>query len=128
MLGARGIDFDFQSNVRIDEIREVEGIQVRRIDHRAPKDQVTKYAVAMKNGATFPAIVLNDNLERIDGNTRVEAALKVGRETIPAYICHGLTPLQARSLSVELNQSNGLPMSNDEIRNFIVGAVKEGEH
>src|SRR4051794_37421664 len=82
MLAARGIDYDFEANVRIDEIREAEGIQVRRIDHRAPKDQVTKYAVAMKNGANFPAIVLNDALERIDGNTRVEAASKLGRDTI----------------------------------------------
>ena len=70
----------------------------------------------MKHGAQFPAIVLNDRLERIDGNTRLEARIKNGDMTIPAYICHGLTQLQARSLSVELNQSNGLAMTEEEIR------------
>lgn len=128
MLISRKIDFDFQPNVRIEEIRVAEGYQVRRIEHRAPKDQVAKYATAMSHGATFPAIVLNDLMERIDGNTRLEAAIKNGHETIAAYICHGLTPLHARSLSVELNQSNGLAMTDEEIREFVAGAVEEGEH
>jgi ParB-like chromosome segregation protein Spo0J len=128
MLKARSIDFDFEPNVRISEIRDAEGNQVRLTEHRAPKEQVDKYAVAMKHGATFPAIILNDRLERIDGNTRLEACIKNGDDTVPAYICHGLTPLEARSLSVELNQSNGLAMTDEEIRKFIDGAVMEGQH
>lgn len=127
MLKARNIAFDFEANVQIAEIRDAEGNQVRLTEHRAPKDQVAKYSVAMKHGATFPAIVLNDRLERIDGNTRLEARIKNGDETIPAYICHNLTPLQARSLSVELNQSNGLAMTEEEIRRFVDGAVEEGQ-
>lgn len=128
MLKARSIEFDFEANVLISEIRDAEGNQVRLTEHRAPKDQVAKYAVAMKHGAQFPAIVLNDRLERIDGNTRLEARIKNGDTTIPAYICHGLTPLEARSLSVELNQSNGLAMTEQEIRRFVDGAVLEGQH
>jgi hypothetical protein len=128
MLKSRGISYDFEANLKISEIRQAEGNQVRLTEHRAPKDQVTKYAVAMNHGAVFPAIVVNDRLERIDGNTRVEAAMKNRVETIAAYICHGLTPLEARSLSVELNQSNGLAMTEEEIRRFIDGAVREGQH
>lgn len=128
MLRARSIEFDFEPNVLIAEIRDAEGNQVRQIEHRAPKDQVAKYSIAMKHGAQFPAIVLNDRLERIDGNTRLEAHIKNGDTSIPAYICHGLTPLEARSLSVELNQSNGLAMTEEEIRRFIDGAVQEGQH
>jgi hypothetical protein len=128
MLKARSIEFDFEANVQISEIRDAEGNQVRLTEHRAPKDQVAKYAVAMKHGATFPAIVLNDRLERIDGNPRLEARIKNGDDTIPAYICHGLTQLDARSLSVELNQANGLAMDEDEIRRFVDGAVLEGQH
>lgn len=128
MLKARSIDYDFEPNVRIAEISNADGYQVRLVQHRAPKDQVAKYSVAMKNGANFPAIVLNDRLERIDGNTRLEARTKNGDETIAAYICNGLTPLQARSLSVELNQSNGQAMKEEEIRNFVDGAVAEGQH
>jgi hypothetical protein len=128
MLAARNIDFDFEPNVRIDEIREVEGNQVRLSEHRAPKDMVNRYAVAMKHGAAFPAIVLNDRLEKVDGNTRLEARIKNGGDTIAAYICHGLSALEARSLSVELNQSNGLAMTSEEIRKFISDAVQEGQH
>src|SRR4051794_35695417 len=128
MFKARGIDFDFEPNVKISQIRDAEGNQVRAIEHRAPKDQVAKYAIAMKHGASFPAIVLNDAFEKIDGNTRLEARIKNGDDTIAAYICHNMTPLEARSLSVELNQSNGLAMTDDEIRRFIDGAVQEGQH
>lgn len=128
MLKARNVEFDFEPNVQISEIRDAEGNQVRLTEHRAPKEQVAKYAVAMKHGAAFPAIVLNDRLERIDGNTRLEARMKNGDETIAAYICQGLTPLEARSLSVELNQSNGLAMTEAEIRRFVDGAVREGQH
>jgi len=128
MLTDRNIDFDFEPNVSIAEIRDVEGNQVRLSDHRAPKDMVDRYATAMKHGAHFPAIVLNDRREKIDGNTRLEARVKNGDATIAAYICHGVSALEARSLSVELNQSNGLAMTKDEIRKFITGAVQEGQH
>jgi hypothetical protein len=127
MLTARSINFDFEPNVRIEDIRMAEGFQVRYDKNRAPKDQVDKYAVAMKHGAVFPAIVLNEHLERIDGNTRLEARIKNGDQVVPAYICNGLTPLEARSLSVELNQSNGLAMTDEEIRSFVEGAVREGQ-
>jgi len=43
-------------------------------EHRATKDQVQKYATAMKHGANFPAIVVNDAHELIDGNTRRAAS------------------------------------------------------
>lgn len=126
MLTTRGIQYDFEPNVQIAEIRLAEGNQVRLAENRERREQVQKYSVAMKHGAQFPAIVLNDRLERIDGNTRLAARIKNGDTTIPAYICHNLTPLQARSLSVELNQSNGLAMTEVEIRRFVNGAVAEG--
>ena len=128
MLKARGIDYDFEPNLAIADIREAEEAQVRLLEHRAPKEQVTKYLTAMKHGATFPAIVVNEQFEKIDGNTRLEAKKRSGSDTIAAYIVFGVTALDARSLSVELNQSNGLAMTEPEIRNFIAGAISEGQH
>ncbi len=127
MLSARSIDYDFEPNFRVSEIRDAEGNQVRFREHRATKDQVQKYATAMKHGATFPAIVLNDAGELIDGNTRRAAAQKNGYDTIAAYICHSTTPLENRSLSVELNQSNGQSMTDGEIRAFIERAILDGQ-
>jgi hypothetical protein len=127
MLKARSIDFEFEANLAVVDIREADGYQVRLTQNRAPKEQVTKYATAMKHGATFPAVVVNENMELIDGNTRLQGRLKNGDDTIAAYILFGVTALDARSLSVELNQSNGLAMTDEEIRRFIDGAVKDGQ-
>lgn len=126
-LAARHIDYRFEPNYSINAIVDADGHQVRLIEHRAPTEMVTRYAQQMKAGAMFPAIVLNERGELIDGNTRRRAALKAGRSTIPAYICRDLTPLQARALSVELNQANGLSMDEKELRAFVRSAVLEGQ-
>lgn len=126
-LAARHIDYRFEPNYSINSIVDVEGHQVRLIEHRAPSDVLTRYAQQMKAGAVFPAIVVNERGELIDGNTRRRAALKAGRLVIPAYICRDLTPLQARALSVELNQANGLPMREEELRAYVRGVVFEGQ-
>ena len=126
-LAARHVDYTFEPNFSIENIVDAEGHQVRLIEHRAPTDMVIRYAQQMKGGAVFPAIVVNERGELIDGNTRRRAALKASRKTIAAYICRGLTPLQARSLSVELNQANGLPMEERELRAYVRSAVQEGQ-
>ena len=64
--------FAFEPNLDIDQIRDVEGNQVRLSDHRAPKETVDRYAQQMKAGAIFPAIVVNDRYEIVDGNTPVD--------------------------------------------------------
>ncbi|HET6505621.1 MAG TPA: hypothetical protein VFG42_02420 [Baekduia sp.] len=126
-LEARHIEFAFEPNLRVDAIRDVEGNQVRLTEHRAPKDMVDRYAEQMKRGAVFPAIVVNDQHELIDGNTRTAAARRNDRETIAAYVCRGVSALEARSLSVELNQTHGLSMTEAELRAFVRGAVQEGQ-
>lgn len=126
MLEKRGLHYTFEPNLPLDQVREAEGNQVRLTEHRAPKAQVESYANAMAGGATFPAIVVNDRHEIIDGNTRRGAAVKVGAKTIAAYVCHNVNPLDARSLSVELNQTNGQRMDDAELRAFVQGAIADG--
>lgn len=126
-LDARHVDWRMEPNFALSEIVDAEGQQVRLIQNRAPADMVTRFAEQMKAGAQFPAIVLNDRSELIDGNTRRQAAHQAGRSTISAYICSGLSGLQARSLSVELNQCHGLSMTEGEVRLYVRSAVKEGQ-
>lgn len=126
-LAARHVRFTFEPNLSINDIRDVEGNQVRLSEHRAPKAMVDRYAEQMKAGAIFPAIVVNDRYEIVDGNSRWMAAQRNKRETIAAYVCSDLSALQARSLSVELNQSHGLSMTEEEIRAFVTSAVEEGQ-
>jgi ParB-like chromosome segregation protein Spo0J len=126
-LEARHVVWRFETNLSLDELRDVEGNQVRHSEHRAPREMVERYAEQMKNGATFPAIVVNEYYELVDGNTRWAAAKQNKRTSLPAYVCENLTSLQARSLSVELNQSHGLSMSPDEIRAFVESAADAGQ-
>ncbi len=126
-LAARHVRFALEPNLDINLIRDVEGNQVRLSEHRAPKAMVDRYAEQMKAGAIFPAIVVNDRYEIVDGNSRWMASRHNKREAIAAYVCSDLTPLQARSLSVELNQSHGLSMTDEEIRAFVTSAVAEGQ-
>ncbi len=126
-LSVRHLSFTFEPNLHIDQIRDVEGNQVRLSKHRAPKEMVERYAEQMKGGAIFPAIVVNDRYEIVDGNTRWMAVRRNRKDTIPAYVCANLTALEARSLSVELNQSHGLSMTSEELHGFVTGAVEEGK-
>jgi hypothetical protein len=126
-LAARHIDFVFEPNLDLNKIRDVEGNQVRFIAHRAPKATVARYAEQMRSGAAFPAIVVNERYEIIDGNTRWMAVQRNKVATIAAYVYTGLSALQARSLSVELNQSHGLSMTEDEIRAFVTSAIEDGQ-
>jgi ParB-like chromosome segregation protein Spo0J len=88
---------------------------------------VDRYVEQMKNDAVFPGIVINAIGELVDGNTRLAATRRLGRKAIAAYVCSDLTPLAARALSVELNQSHGQSMTVQEIRAFVIGAVREGQ-
>ena len=125
-LTSRFIEFRFEPNLALEVLVTAEGNQVRQIEHRAPAAMVTRYAEQMKAGAVFPAIVVNDRYEIIDGNTRWQASIKAGKETIAAYVCTGLNALEARSLSVELNQCHGLSMSEEELRTFVRSVVQDG--
>jgi hypothetical protein len=126
-LDTRHVAYTFEPNLSIDKIRDAEGNQVRLTEHRAPKAMVDRYAEQMKAGAVFPAIVVNDRYELVDGNTRWTAAQRNKCKVMAAYVCADLSALQARSLSVELNQSHGLSMTEDEIHAFVVNAVQDGQ-
>ncbi|HTX09787.1 MAG TPA: hypothetical protein VME22_14295 [Solirubrobacteraceae bacterium] len=126
-LHRRQINYTFEPSFLVDRIRTVEGNQVRLSAHRAPKHMVDRYVEQMRNDAVFPGIVITDAGELVDGNTRLAATERLKRVTIAAYVCDDLTPLIARALSVELNQSHGESMTAAEIRTFVIGAVREGQ-
>jgi hypothetical protein len=60
-------------------------VQVRDTAQLAPPKEVSKYAQAMKRGDQFPPVVLTADGVMVDGNTRTEAANKVGWRTFPAF-------------------------------------------
>ncbi len=126
ILSERHIAYSFEPNLAVDAIQTPEGHQVRLIEHRAPRDLVNTYAVQMRQGAVFPAIVMTNSFEVIDGNTRLVAAMKCRAKSIPAYVCAAMSSPELRSLSIELNQLHGQRMTSGEIRNFVLGCERSG--
>ena len=126
-LSARHVNFVFEPNLDIDQIRDVEGNQVRLSVHRAPKAMVARYAEQMKGGAIFPAIVVNDHYELVDGNTRWMAVRRNKRATIAAYVCSNLFGARG-TVAVRRAQSvHGLSMTEEELHAFVIGAVEQGQ-
>jgi len=75
-------------------------------------DSVDRFANALRNGATFPPIVvfpLGGRLIIIDGNNRQAAAKRVGREFVSGIVISEETPSELISLlTVEANAHHGV--------------------
>ncbi|MGO9900185.1 MAG: hypothetical protein ACLP0J_10950 [Solirubrobacteraceae bacterium] len=127
-LDARDLEYRFEPNYPVAQLRDAEGNQVRLSKNRTPKHTVERYTEQMRGGAIFPAIVINDAGEVVDGNTRLAAVRKLVRETIAAYVCTDLSQTVARMLSVELNQSHGVAMVPQEVQAVIVNTLRAGQN
>lgn len=100
-------------------------VQVREVDHYAPKDAVDRYAVQMGE-SQFPPIVVTKDFWLIDGNTRVGALLKRNTKFFAAIVVDveyagrtttEKTQLELRALALTLNSSHGEPLTPKEARN-----------
>ena len=132
-LDQLGVKFTRVRELPLSQVRVRDGAQVRKPGHRAPPQQVERYATQMRSGANFPAIVVSDdpdepefkNLD--DGNTRLAAAQskQVQRDTFPAYVLHNVRFDQCRELGVYLNQRNGRELDKEETLTWIRDALEQ---
>lgn len=93
---------------------DLDGPQVRALQHRAPREMVEQYAQQMKAGALFPPLVLTRSGGLIDGNTRLGAHRKLGHQTVPAYLVKVPRLDFAIMLGAGLNQLGGLRLTREE--------------
>jgi hypothetical protein len=107
-------------------------LQVRLIEHVAPRENVLRYSQAYRNGAKFPPIVVSNDGVPIDGNTRTEAVRKLGWPFIQAIILQDNfigAPTKTRSrmigVATALNLANGQVINKEEIRNLV---ARIGDH
>lgn len=103
-------------------------VQIRDLKQYSPSAQVTAYAAAMRRGDKFAPIVVTKDGHLIDGNTRVDAALRNKRPDIPALILNvnyetagDKERSRLRILGAGFNTRNGRGID----RSAIAGAVKE---
>lgn len=126
------IPYELIPDLKVESIKTEEYSQVRGAQHRAPAETVERYTLMMRNGATFPPIVVAANDKSvIDGNTRIAAARRNGYETIPAYVVKPAYASTARRIGAALNQLNGAALSDEEIqavaRDFLEDQLSDGE-
>jgi ParB-like chromosome segregation protein Spo0J len=98
----------------LSRVRRDDESQVRQLAHIAPALRVEEYAQQMRNGAMFPPILLMTPDLLIDGNTRLKAAQRIGRQTFPAIIVDTKTRDMARILAASLNQMGGERLTPEE--------------
>jgi ParB/Sulfiredoxin domain len=93
----------------LSRIRRDDQSQVRQLAHIAPALRVEEYAQQMRNGAMFPPILLMTPDLLIDGNTRLKAAQRIGRQSFPAIVVDTKTRDMALILAASLNQVSDSP-------------------
>lgn len=78
---------------------------------------VERYEIAMRNGAEFPPIVVQqvgkNKYVVIDGNHRLQAALRA-EQSLNAYVINNASPVQIALLTYEANTKHGEPTSLSE--------------
>lgn len=113
--------YDLLEAVEIATIATDDAQQARIVAHRAIPANVEQYYEQMKNGAQFPPIVLREPRILLDGNTRIQAATKLGLQYFPAYVVHDITTTDmARTLSGTINQMGGQRLSVEEAQDLAV--------
>ena len=92
------------------------------------QDRIIDYAEHLKDGATFPPVVVFDDGESqwlADGFHRHAAFKLAEMEELPAIV-HAGTKLDAIRLALKANATNGEPRTGGDMRRAYVAAVNNG--
>jgi ParB-like chromosome segregation protein Spo0J len=120
------IPYEYDPEMPIAEIRRVEAAQTRTLEHLADASQIERYTAQMEAGAVFPPILLLNRDLLLDGNTRLAAAKKLRRKTIPAFHADFPNGELGRSFAAALNQQNGRPLSTEEAHRAALSLLSFG--
>lgn len=116
LFTAWNLPFELIPDVEIDSIKREESAQVRLIQHRANPETVERYVTKLRAGSEPPPVVVwAEQNWLIDGNTRIEAAKKVGRTTVNVYRVSLPFLTMAKALAGTLND-HGQPLDPAERR------------
>jgi hypothetical protein len=126
LLDTWHLSYELEAEYPLAKVRDNEGVQIRLPEHRAPSDAVDEYVTHMKHGALFPPIVVTTNGSLVDGNTRLRAALKLGRKTFPTYKVKFAILGQAKMVGAALNQMGGHRLTEAEVVVAAEAYIREG--
>lgn len=119
-LDQHHVEWSFDPEVPVERIDVKRSLQNQaRVGEPLIGEVVDRYAAAMTNGSTFPALVAYRPSKRarlvlIGGNHRLAAATKAGHESVPVYVCGPVEPEAVAALTYEDNARHGMPPSTAE--------------
>lgn len=108
------IPYNYVADYEIADVRNLPDVQVRAAEHIAADDQVEQYAEHMKQGVTFPPIVVFGENILVDGNTRVAAAKRARIRSLPAFTCRFPNGELAVAFAAAANQMGGRRLTAEE--------------
>lgn len=120
------IPYRYNPKLLIGNVRVVADAQIRSTEHLVDRAQVERYAAQMDGGATFPPILLMGDTLLVDGNTRLAAARKLRRKTIPAFHAEFPNGELGRTFAAALNQQNGRSLSSEEAHRAAISLLAFG--
>ena len=120
------------------DIRTPDGtkmVQVRGEKFLAPPRRVSQYEADMRNGDVFPPVIITRDGYIVDGNTRIQAYMKLGTKTVAAFRLHvdyaSATASQRKdleSLGTGMNGRNGAGMNKGNIENLVMRWYEPGDN
>lgn len=118
------LPYKMDAQYPVSNLTEDRRIQVRELNHVAPRDNVEQYAAQMEAGVAFPSVVVTRDGFIVDGNTRIAARIKRKDPFTPALVIDidfATAPEAKKStvlaLAYTLNSQGGQRMTSKEIRN-----------
>ncbi len=120
------IPYEYVTEFPVADAKLVDSTQVRSAEHRVDPRQADEYAAQMKNGSVFPPIVLTDSGIVLDGNTRLQAAQKIKRAALPAFLAKFPNMLLARAFAGAINQTGGRRLTQAEANQAATDLMRFG--
>lgn len=119
-LDSHHVTWQFVPELALEQIDKAKSrANQARVDEPVRADLVDQYAAAMKRGDVFPAVLAHKagpkarKVTLLGGNHRHEAAEKVGKVSLPAYVVE-CEPATATVLAYSDNARHGFPPSTAE--------------
>lgn len=124
-----GVEWEYLEKVSLETIVKDLDAQSRQ-RNTPPPAKVNEYAEAYKGGADMPPLVLWEDGEPgytlLDGNTRRDALVKLGRTDTNAYLVKDLKDGKAEAVYISglFNARQGMPLDKAEIKRAVLSAKK----
>ena len=120
------IPYTYDPAMPFADISVLQAAQTRVEEHVVDEAQIEEFAEQMRNGATFPPLLLHGERLLLDGNTRHGAGKKNRLKTMPVFHAHFPNIELGRTFAASMNQENGRRLSKTEAHAAALSLLRFG--